>query len=1121
MQSFIGRARLENARERRILVHMQTCPSCGRANPRDARFCAGCGRPLEAAAPTREERKVVTVLFCDLVGSTAHAERSDPEDVRALLSAYHERVRSELERFGGTVEKFIGDAVMALFGAPTAHEDDPERAVRAALAIRARAQEEGELQVRIGITTGEALVTLTAQPETGMASGAVVNTAARLQTAAPVDGILVDETTHRATERPIVYAEREAVRVKGKERPIAVWEAVEARLRFGVDVRQIGRTPLVNRVDELEALAAAFNRARREREPQLVTLVGVPGIGKSRLVWELFQKLDAEPDLTTWLQGRSLPYGEGVSFWALGEMIKAQANVLETDGPEQAERKLADAVAAVVSDRAAVQRLERHLRPLVGLEGGGEISGDRRDEAFAAWRRFFEALAEQPLVLVFEDLHFADDGLLDFVDYLADWARGVPILVIGTARPELLGRRSGWGGGKPHALTLSLSPLADEETAQLVHSLLDRPVLPADLQETLLERAGGNPLYAEEFARLLDEHEAGEELRIPETVQGLIAARVDGLSADEKALLQDAAVLGKVFSLSAAATLVGLEPWAAEELLHALERKEFVRRERGASVAGEVEFAFRHLLVRDVAYGQIPRSDRARKHRLAAEWIAALGRPEDNAETLAHHYVAALELASAAGAASTELEGPARLSLKEAGDRAFVLNAAPTAANFYGRALELWPEDDPARAELLFRFASALYRAGDERSESTLEDARAALLAAGLHERAAETDALLAELWWFRGQSDRAMEHLERARQSVENLPPLPGKSRVLSQVARHRVLAGDSEEAVRIGQAALVMAEQLGLEELQAHALNSIGIAKYQLGDRGSIPDLERSIEIALAANSPEAARGYHNLSSVLWLLGETERGSALIDEAIRVAEELGNASMGRYSRAVQVQWFFQLGRWEEAFSRADEFIAACEAGEAHYMESAIRLDRAKARLARGDLDGALDDVRKAEDVARAAKDPQVLLPALARSARLYAYTGYVDEARLFADEVIAEGKSARDWKLADLAWVAGTIGRERELTQLIERFRSPTLLPDVMQALLDRDFQHAAELFRKAGQVDEEAEARLRAAETLVSGGRHAEADVQLQQALAFYRSVGATRYIVEAETLLAASA
>ena len=1097
---------------------MKICPACERENVDDARFCSGCGARLEEAPPAREERKVVSVLFCDLVGSTARAEQMDPEDVRALLAGYHERVRVELERHGGTVEKFIGDAVMALFGAPTTHEDDPERAVRAALAVRDWATEES-LQIRVGITTGEALVIVGARPERGegMASGDVVNTAARLQSAAPVDGVLVDEQTYRATERAIDYERHEAVQAKGKNEPIAAWVAVEARSRFGVDVRQIGRTPLVGRGDDLEALAGALNRAQRDREPQLVTLVGVPGIGKSRLVWELFQRVDAEPKFTTWRQGRSLPYGEGVSFWALGEMVKAQAGVLETDGPAQTEEKLRRMVTDLVAEED-FGWIERHLRPLTGLEAGDAPGSDRRDEAFAAWRRFFEALAEKgPLVLVFEDLHFADDGLLDFVDHLVEWTSGVPILVVGTARPELLARRPGWGGGKPNALTRSLSPLDEDETAELVHRLLDRPVLAADLQETLLERAGGNPLYAEEFVRLLDQQNP-DELALPESVQGLIAARIDGLPADEKAVLQDAAVFGKVFWLGAAAELAGLERRAAEERLHALERTEFVRRERRASVTGEVEYAFRHLLVRDVAYGQIPRAVRAEKHRLAARWIEALGRPEDHSELLAHHYVSALDLAEAAGRPTSDLTGPARLALKDAGDRAFALNAFPAAGRSYERALDLWPEEERDRTELMFQRAQALSLAGDERREQALSEAHSALVAAGNEELAGQADALLAEFWWHRGDRDRAFEHLERASRLVAAAPPSHAKVHVLSQVSRYRAIAEESEEAIRVGREALQMAEALGLDELRAHALNNIGLARLTIGDRGGMADLERSIEIAIAAKSPEAARGYNNLGSMVWFLGDTRRARELFDEAVRIGDELGSVVIGRYSRIVRIQFRFAEGEWDEGFREADAFIAACEAGDSHYLESSIRSERAKARLARGDVDGALDDVNRALEHARGAKDPQALLPTLARAARVFLELGRNDEAAVLADEAL-EMRAA--FAAAEVAWVAPTLNRVEAVLRMLDRTRPETSWDRAARALLNGNFEAAATVFHESGQLDDAAEARLRAAEKLVREGRRAEADLQLQEALAFYRSVGATRYVREAESLLAASA
>ena len=472
---------------------------------------------------------------------------------------------------------------------------------------------------------------------------------------------------------------------------------------------QEGGAAFVGRRRELDFLTDAFARSREQRDPQLVTLVGVPGIGKSRLVYELSRVVDAEEELVFWRQGRSLPYGEGVTYWALAEMAKAHAGILESDRPEEAERKLAETVAGLQSERP--ERLLAGLRPLVGLgsdaEGGGE-----RSERFAAWREFFESLAEQrPTVLVFEDLHWADDDLLDFVDHLVDWSTGVPLLVVCTARPELLERRAGWGGGKPNALTISIAPLSDDETARLLAALLERSVLPAEVQASLLARAGGNPLYAEQFARLLAEVGTHEELPLPENVQGIIAARLDGLPAAEKQLLQDAAVLGKVFWLGAACAVGGIDRDEGEARLHALERKEFVRRERRSSVGGEEEYAFRHLLVRDVAYGQIPRGARAARHERAAAWLEALGRPEDHAEMLVHHYLEAIALRRAAGdEPSAELADRARLAARDAGDRALALGAFPAAGRFFESALELWPADDEERPELLLAYARVTRR---------------------------------------------------------------------------------------------------------------------------------------------------------------------------------------------------------------------------------------------------------------------------------------------------------------------------------------------------------------------------------------------------------------------------
>ncbi len=794
---------------------MIVCPQCGTENREEARFCDSCGAALASEdVAAREERKVVTVLFADLVGFTSRAEEMDPEDVRAVLEPYHAHLRGELERYGGTVEKFIGDAVMALFGAPVTHEDDPERAIRAALAIRDWVREQEDLQLRIAVTTGEALIALGARPSEGegMASGDVVNTAARLQSTAPVNGILVDETTYRATAQAISYDEHEAVEAKGKAEPIRVWETREARSRLGVDLARRAGGPLVGREKEIDLLRDALARARQEQAPQLVTLVGVPGIGKTRLVAELFADIEADPDLIYWRQGRCLPYGEGVTYWALSEMVKAQAGILDSDTEHEVDEKLKASVAEAMPAASDAAWVEGHLRPLVGLAESIPTSGDRRAEAYAAWRRFFEALAEQrPLVLVFDDLHWGDDSLLDFVDHLVDWATGVPLLAVCTARPELLSRRPGWGGGKPNATTISLSPLSDDETAHLVHALLDRAVLPADVQTMLLERAGGNPLYAEEFARMVDEVGEEHELRLPESVQGIIAARLDALPLEEKQLLQDAAVVGKVFWLGTLELIGDRDRPSAEQLLHALERKEFVRRERRSSVGDESQYAFRHILVRDVAYSQIPRAARADKHRGAAEWIESLGRPDDHAEMLAHHYLSAIEFAAAAGEELPDVAERARLALRAAGDRALALSSMRPAAQFYESALKLWPTDELERPYVLLGYGKALRDVAVEGADALTE--ASAALANRDREGAAEAEIVLADIFWRRGQQAKSADHRLRAAELIADADPSPSKTYVVGQLARFHMLASELESAIRFGEEALAMADRLGLE--------------------------------------------------------------------------------------------------------------------------------------------------------------------------------------------------------------------------------------------------------------------------------------------------------------------
>ena len=462
----------------------------------------------------------------------------------------------------------------------------------------------------------------------------------------------------------------------------------------------------------------------------------------------------------------------------------------------------------------------------------------------------------------------------------------VPLLVVGTARPELLERRPGWGGGKLNATTLALSPLTDEQTAVLIGQLLGKPVLAAESQRALLEQAGGNPLYAEQFADLYVERGSTEELPVPETLQGVISARLDGLTRDEKTLLQDAAVVGKVFWASA----LGRDADQAIPALHTLERKGFVRRQRRSSFAGESELAFAHALVRDVAYGQIPRANRAEKHRRTAEWIESLGRPEDHAEMLAYHWRSALDLARAAGEADDMLVERARLALRDAGDRATALNIHATAAAQYEDALALWPEDDAERANLLFRLARALHLGYDEKAEAALEKARDTLLTAGDSQLAAEAEVFLAYVAWNRGHGELTRSHLSRAQQLV-GASVSASTARVLATSSRMRVIASEYEEGRAQAGAALAMAEQLGLDELRAHALTTIGMVKNYLAEGSGVDDMERALELALRIDSPIASSIVNNLAVQTIIRGDLGRTGELYAEAMRLGERFETA--------------------------------------------------------------------------------------------------------------------------------------------------------------------------------------------------------------------------------------
>jgi hypothetical protein len=746
-----------------------------------------------------------------------------------------------------------------------------------------------------------------------------------------------------------------------------------------------------------------------------------------------------------------------------------------------------------------------------------------RDEAFAAWRRFFEGLAEErPLVLVFEDLHWADEDLLDFVDHLVEWATGVPLLVVATARPELLSRRPDWGGGKPNSLTVSLSSLSDEETARLLADLLGA-VLPAETQAELLARAGGNPLYAEEFARMLrDRGRLGE---LPETVQGLIAARLDLLEPDQKRLLQDAAVIGKRFWAGALAVVSGTEPSALEAPLHALGRKEFVRRDRTSSMADDSEYSFRHLLVRDVAYGQIPRAERAERHLLAAGWIERLGRREDNAEMLAHHYLEALELTTATGGSNAAFSDAAGAALADAGDRALALNANGAAVRFFRAALELLPAGDARRNRLELRLARTLFYLGDT-DTALLEQARDHLLAAGDPEGAADAEKTMCEHYWLAGDRDVAFEHLSRAQELVAGREASPVKARVTQEAARLMMLASNDEEAIRLGEEAIAMAEQLGLAEIKAAALVDVGSAQASLNTDEGFGTLIRAIDVARDANAAfDLARAMGNLGAFRWQAGRLEGVGRLRLEAEQAARDYGQVGFARWFRGVLIVEEYERGDWDGGYARADAFVAEVEAGTPHYLAAQCYLHRGLIRLGRDEQNGLESDVGVGLALAERAKDPQTLYMALAIAAHIRTQRGDLAGAAPLAEQFLSaasrgEGLGFGVAYVHVLAWTLSAYGRGAEAVAALEHYAAnPWARAGI--AFARGEPAEAADVFAGMGAPASEAFCRLAAARQLVEQDRRPEADVQLRSALAFYRGVRAARYVREGESLLAASA
>ena len=698
------------------------CPTCGAPIPADAKFCGECGTRLTGSAtatrhppPHRPapapiaERRVVSILFADLVGFTTLAEGRDAEDTRELLSRYFDLSHDVIARYGGTVEKFIGDAVMAVWGAPTAHEDDAERAVRAGLELVDAVHTLGPgIEARAGVLTGEAAVTLGATNE-GMVAGDLVNTASRLQSVAAPGTVLVGEATQRAASMAVVFEEAGEQVLKGKVSPVPAWRALRiVAERGGRNRSERLEAPFVGRDDELRQIKDLFHATGRDSRARLVSVIGPAGIGKTRLAWELLKYIDGLVDTVWFHDGRSPAYGEGISFWALGEMVRRRAGLLETDDYPTTRAKIAEMLEEHVPDEAERRWIEPALLALLGVEA----SAGGSEQLFAAWRTFFERLATTaPVVLVFEDHHYADSGLLDFVDHLLEWSRNVPIYVVTLARPDLLERRPDWGAGKRNFTSLYLEPLTEAAMRELLAGLV--PGLPATAVSAILERAGGIPLYAVETVRMLvaEGRLAIEDgvyrpvgdlttLAVPETLTALIASRLDGLPADDRALISDAAVLGQSFTLAGLSAVSGIAESELESRLRALVRKELLTLESDPRSPERGQYAFVQALIREVAYNTLAKRDRKVRHLAAARFFESLD-TDEIAGGLAGHYLAAHANASE-GPEADALAGQARIALRGAAERAIALGSHDQAVTFLREALSV--ATDPAEtAELLER----------------------------------------------------------------------------------------------------------------------------------------------------------------------------------------------------------------------------------------------------------------------------------------------------------------------------------------------------------------------------------------------------------------------------------
>ncbi len=835
------------------------CGRCGEENPERARFCLACGAPL--TGESRQERKVISVLFADLVGFTGHSHDGDPEDVRDTLHAYHGAAKEAIESYGGNLEKFIGDAVMAVFGAPISHGDDAERAVRAGLRVLAAVEDLG-LRARGAVNTGEAVVAVGAAASSGqaLAMGDVVNTASRLQSAALPGALVVGHETYLLTRNSIRYERLTSVTAKGIPEPVEAWHAI-APLAAG---RERPKTPMVGRGREMDLLSSIWDRAVTHRRPHLVTIVGPPGIGKSRLQREFSAHVQGLGGGVA--RGRCLPYGDRAAYGAFTQLVRAASDIYENDSKEAASAKLAAAVEKLLP-KAETEETTFYLGLLLGL-GIAEQALQRAYLFFAA-RRYLECLASQPLLVVLEDLHWADSALLDLTEYLAAYVKDTPLVIIGLARPEFIDQRPGWGSGLFAHTMIGLEPLSSVDAAALAGNLLAKAGGSTETVHRLAETAEGNPLFIEELtAAVIEGQEVGSGL--PTTVRAAIASRIDALPNAVRDVLLDASVVGRTFwrgvlnALGAHANL--------DDDLALLEARDFIRRVPTSRVDGDIEYQFKHILIPDVAYATLPRSIRRQRHRAVAEYIESVtSEAVSLASILAHHW-------------------------REAGDTNKSIEYLMLAAE---QALKGWALNDAVSL-----FDSALSLAVDDDQRVQIRLARGLARSNFLDYRAAVAD--LGEL-----------------------LPHLAGRARIeaLLGYSWASEWTENTDETIASAEEALRLAQAADDHELApvARAMLSQGLAM-----RGGPGDLDSAGEVgeeALRTWSPgtrpwERLNHEHMLGEQYYWVGRIAEANALMTSASRSGTDPQSIQTRLRSAALMAQILCSTGRYEESIQLFDETI-------------------------------------------------------------------------------------------------------------------------------------------------------------------------------------------------------